>query len=233
MRMERMTENKNKVDNDPMEIDQQVREEKNQQLKERKIDKDRKPLEPEPAEWAEKRKKNMILRGLSNPTYERVVNCLEYYKIAERKDVVKVVQRRVGMVDWAFLTMVSSESAEASFNKRLALKGTQLYIQKDLSRMERLKLKEEREKKRQSNGYPQRQAPFTSRPATSPTNSPEWSQPPNGYSSGPPQQSNWVQNQFINPGASYPYPNGNQGTFPPVLQPFPMQPGGYQHYVRG
>ena len=233
-RLERMTENpegKNRAENDPMEIDQQTQVENKEQQKGRKID-DKKHLEPEPAEWAEKRKKNLILRGLSNPTFEKVVNLLEHYKIAVRKDVIKVVQRRVGLYDWAFLTMASIETAEASFNNRLSLKGTQFYLQKDLSMAERLKLKEEREKRRQSYGYPQRQASFPNRPPTSPTNFPAWSQPPNGHSWGPPQHPNWRQNQFMDPGASYPYPNANQGTFPPMLQPM-QQPGRNQQYGWG
>ena len=86
--------------------------------------------------WNVRRKKTLIMKGLENPTQETVIRSLVQYGIATGKEVVRVTVRQVKGVkhkDWAFVLMTSEQAVEDSFRKRFHLKGTPLYIQKDLS----------------------------------------------------------------------------------------------------
>ena len=65
--------------------------------------------------------------------------------------------------DWAFVLMISEQAVEDSFRKRFYLKGTPLYIQKDLSWEERRRLKEQREKEAAAD-HQYRSAPLPSIP---------------------------------------------------------------------
>lgn len=101
------------------------------------------------AKWNERRKKNLILKGLENPTQDTVIQTLVHYGITTEKEVVRVFIRQVKGVkhkEWAFIEMVSEQAVENSFGKRFHLKGEPLYLQKDRSREERRRLKEQREK---------------------------------------------------------------------------------------
>lgn len=176
--------------------------------------------QPNTNQWEEKRKRTLILKGISNPDYNKVVEVVEKYNLAKRSDVVKVHSRKVQGKDWAFITMTSEEVVQSAVRISFKLKGTTLYIQKDLSKEAREKLKEERQRARRdvdSLLHPD-QLKQVQRPVPSPppvTNKPI-SQYPNVRSVGvppprhfnftgqmpyglvhPPQNPTWVQNPAV------------------------------------
>jgi hypothetical protein len=74
------------------------------------------------------------------------------YGIAKAEEITQVYTRKVGSRDWAFVTMTSEQVVEASIERRTNLRNTPLYIQRDLSREVRQKMKQDRE-----NGKPREQ----------------------------------------------------------------------------
>lgn len=100
--------------------------------------------------WNSRRKRNLILKGLDKPTQENVIRALVQHGLTTEKEIVRVVIREVRDVkykEWAFVWMVSEQAVEASFSKRFYLKGTSLYLQRDRSKEERRRLKEQRLKR--------------------------------------------------------------------------------------
>lgn len=102
---------------------------------------------PDSSMWEERRRKTLILRGLENPNRQKVVDTLEEFEIVKGNQVSRVYIKNVAGKEWAFVQLKSEDLVEAGFKRRRNLFGTQLYIQKDLSKQVRLKLKEERDKK--------------------------------------------------------------------------------------
>lgn len=151
--------------------------------------------------WNIRRKKTLIMKGLENPTQETVIRSLVQYGIATGKEVVRVTVRQVKGVkhkDWAFVLMISEQAVEDSFRKRFYLKGTPLYIQKDLSWEERRRLKEQREKEAAAD-HQYRSAPLPSIPGLqsrvqpfSNTVSPQPVLPPNAQHGPAP----WIHPKF-------------------------------------
>ena len=107
----------------------------------------RKPSKDQEDLWSERRKRTLILKGLRNPNFEKVVKFLDDYKFASRKEVERVFIRPVAGKDWAFIRLKSTELVESSMRNRFQLKGSSFYIQRDLSKDVRVKMKEERLRK--------------------------------------------------------------------------------------
>src|SRR3569623_806717 len=93
---------------------------------------------------AEKRKKTLNLKGIDKPNFSKVIEILERYLLVKRSEVERVFIHKVQDSEWAFVTLPSEEAVEATVRKSYKLKGTNFYVQKDLSKEVRLKLKEER-----------------------------------------------------------------------------------------
>lgn len=140
----------------PMEVtpsrgkdQKRIQEENRGDVKEGEADGDR-PKEKQRSndQWEEKRKVTLILKGLASPGFRKVVDVLEQYSLARREDVVKVHRRNVQGNEWAFITLSSEEKVQSAIRNRFKLKGTLLFIQKDLSKEVREKMKAERLAKR-------------------------------------------------------------------------------------
>ena len=95
-------------------------------------------------QWEEKRKKTLILKGVTNPDYKKVLEVLEKFDLAKRDEVVRVRSQKVQGKDWAFITMPSEDVVDAVARRSFKLKGTSYYLQKDLSKEVRERLKEAR-----------------------------------------------------------------------------------------
>ena len=173
--------------------------------------------------WEERRKKNLILRGLFNPSSSTVMNFLESYKLTSREKVSSVNVRKVAGKDWAFISFPTEEEVERCYRNRLNLKGTSFYLQKDLSKEVREKMKEERAKKLISQQF--LPAPLPALPAY--PNGALMAGPHNGFQQHPnvnllpPLYPNWSPGlQQLPNYPPYSYPSGldpgfNPGAFAP------------------
>ena len=90
-----------------------------------------------------------------------MLEVLEKFDLAKRDDVVRVRSQKVQGKDWAFITMPSVVVVDAVARRSFKLKGTSYYLQKDLSKEARERLKKarlaQRELAKNSLIHPQRQ----------------------------------------------------------------------------
>jgi len=103
--------------------------------------------EEKEVDWIARRKRTLILKGLSNPSRDSVLQVLADYEIATQGEVSRVDIREVKGArekEWAFLWMASEQAAEICFGRRFNLRESPFYLIKDRSKEERLKMKEQR-----------------------------------------------------------------------------------------
>ena len=156
-------------------------EEESQLLEERKDGKDgpsspkklRMAQQKEPAvrkgekvreeEWEAKRRKTVILKGLTNSTRTAVVDFLVKFGFAREQDVLNVESRKVNLQEWSFIQFHSSRVVDNRMStKAKKLRNTSFFLQRDLNKAARSKEREERLKRNAQpllkGVHPQRQA---------------------------------------------------------------------------
>lgn len=128
----------------------------------------KKPERSTDEEWEEKRKKTVILKGLSNPSRTAVVSFLVKYGFAKEQEVVKVESRKVNSQEWTFIQFTSVRIVDhIILSKGKKLRNTSFFMQRDLSKAARTKQREERLKRKAQppqvlkGVHPQRQAQIT------------------------------------------------------------------------
>lgn len=92
-----------------------------------------------------RRKKTLILKGLSKQEPSAVQDFLGKYDFAQSKDVQKVEFRQVNSQNWAFISFFSEDTVENIMrSKRKKLNKTSFYIQRDLNKETRAKERDNR-----------------------------------------------------------------------------------------
>ena len=97
------------------------------------------------SEREDRRKKTLILKGLSKQEPSAVHEFLGKYEFAQSKDVQKVEFRQVNSQNWAFISFFSENTVENIMrSKRKKLNKTSFYIQRDLNKETRAKERDNR-----------------------------------------------------------------------------------------
>ena len=146
--------------------------------------------EEKEVDWIARRKRTLILKGLSNPSRDSVLQVLADYEIVTQGEVSRVDIREVKGArekEWAFLWMASEQAAEICFGRRFNLRESPFYLLKDRSKEERLKMKEQR-KSQASRSYRtvtvDNQKPNISSQSVNAGVQAQWTQNPNAFSRG-------------------------------------------------
>jgi len=139
----------------------------------------------------EKRERTLILKGMVSPTESSVRKVLQSFQISQGGEIQEVVSKKIGNQDWVFVTFSSVEEMENSFRNKYKLRGSNLFIQKDMSLEERVRERERRAAKKvvYKESYQKQNLarspsffPSTSLPVSMAGPSPNgWQQFPNGW----------------------------------------------------
>jgi hypothetical protein len=91
----------------------------------------------------ERRKRTLIFKGLTKVDPQFVSSFLAERRVFTPEEIISTYSKQLGGRNWVWVTVGSTEQADEGFGKRSNLRGSGVFVQRDLSYKERQKRKKE------------------------------------------------------------------------------------------